>query len=304
MSRIISSITAFVTLVLAVFGIGRVEYTGKFDQRGWMASIKDETCISEISIPGTHDSCALYEPVHPSAKCQNYTIKDQLEMGVRFLDIRGVALINKIGVVHGPIYQARKLDYILDECYSFLEENPTETIIMSVKEDFSLGGSGKKFNSLVEKYISERSDRWFTENRLPLLGEVRGKIVLFNRYNRDSDLGISTAKWIDNESFKNIQQSFSLHVQDYYHIEKVEDKWEQAEALFEECLACKNRSENLYVNFMSGYTGIIPNIVEVADEMTVKFTDYMDRSGDGCYGIVLFDFASSDLCSSLIEKNF
>ncbi|MCQ2471942.1 MAG: phosphatidylinositol-specific phospholipase C [Clostridia bacterium] len=304
MNKIISSIVAFVTLVLAVFGIGRVDYTGEFQQRSWMASISDEALISEISIPGTHDSCALYEPIHPSAKCQNYTIKDQLEMGVRFLDIRGVALIKKIGMVHGPIYQARKLDYILDECYSFLKENPTETIIMSVKEDLSIGDSIGRFISLVDKYISANSDMWFTENRLPTLGEVRGKIVLFNRYDGSSGFGLSTAPFRDNCSFSSPQPAYTLNVQDFYHIEKVEDKWALAEELFENCYNCQDRENNLFINFMSGYMGTIPDIVTVADGMIKNFSDYMAKAPKGCYGIVLFDFASPELCNSLIAKNF
>lgn len=302
MSKIISSIVALFTLISAVFGISRVGNTGEFQNKRWMTDLDGTAYISELSIPGTHDSGALYEPIHPSAKCQNYTISDQLDMGVRFLDIRGVALSKTIGIVHGPVYQSQKFDDVLDTCYSFLKENPGETIIMSVKEDISISLNKKKFSSLVEKYISENSDMWYTENRIPTLDEVRGKIVLFNRYD-ESAFGLATSEWEDNCSFKNYQQSFTLNVQDYFHIKKVEDKWEQAESLFNECLNCENKSENLFVNFMSGYKGLIPNIPFVAEGMIARFKSFMRESGKGGYGIVLFDYASPELCNMLIDKN-
>lgn len=303
MRGITSSIMAFITLVLAVFGIGRVGDTGEFNNKQWMSALKDDIYISEISMPGTHDSCALYEPIAPSAKCQNYTISDQLDMGVRFLDIRGVVLHNKIGIVHGPIYQSKFFDDVLNDCYDFLEENPCETIIMSVKEDVTIGNSREKFISLVENHISEDSDKWYTENEIPLLGDVRGKIVLLNRYNGASGFGLGGTGWRDNTISSNPQQNYSMNVQDHYKIEKVEDKWSLATALFEDCYNCDSRSENLFINFMSGYTGKIPNIPFVAERMNPLFSEYMDNCDDGCYGIVLFDFVTPELCNKLIEKN-
>lgn len=303
MRGIISSIMAFTTLVLAVFGIGRVDDTGEFSNKQWMSKLSDDIFISEISIPGTHDSCALYEPIAPSAKCQNYTISDQLDMGVRFLDIRGVVLANRIGMVHGPIYQSKYFDDVLNDCYDFLEENPCETIIMSVKEDVTIGNSREKFISLVENYISKNSDRWYTENKIPLLGDVRGRIILFNRYDGASGFGLGTANWRDNTLSYSPQPNFSLNVQDHYKLEKVEDKWSLATELFEDCFNCDNRSENLFINFMSGYTGKIPNIPFVADKMNPLFSEYMNGREKGCYGIVLFDFATPELCNLLIEKN-
>ena len=40
------------------------EYHGE----NWMESIDDELMLSQISIPGTHETCAMYEPVSGVAK--------------------------------------------------------------------------------------------------------------------------------------------------------------------------------------------------------------------------------------------
>jgi hypothetical protein len=54
--------------------------------RDWMRSLPDSTPLSAISIPGTHDSAALHGGL--AAQCQSWTIKDQLEAGIRFIDVR------------------------------------------------------------------------------------------------------------------------------------------------------------------------------------------------------------------------
>lgn len=55
----------------------------------WMASINQSTPLFKISIPGTHDSCALHDDnTFNYTKCQSLSLTDQLLNGIRFLDIR------------------------------------------------------------------------------------------------------------------------------------------------------------------------------------------------------------------------
>ncbi|MBR4240627.1 MAG: hypothetical protein IKR97_00230, partial [Eubacterium sp.] len=60
----------------------------------WMSVIRDETKLTEITMPGTHDSCArkfhnedAFGVLSGISKCQNLTIREQLDAGVRFLDV-------------------------------------------------------------------------------------------------------------------------------------------------------------------------------------------------------------------------
>lgn len=304
MRSIISSIVALITLILAVFGIGGVKDTNRFQNVMWMSAISDDAYLSEISIPGTHDTCALYEPIEPCAKCQNYSLKDQLSMGVRFIDIRGALLGSTIYCVHGPIYQAQNLNEVLDICYDFLRSNPSETIIMSLKEDIEI--TDKSFTDAAKKYIEKDREMWFTENRIPALGEVRGKIVLLNRFDNSCELGIKTAGFADNTSFVIDNTEFKIHVQDYYQITAVEDEWEQAEKLLNECKNCPSsqRKTNMYINFLSGYLGKLPDQVTVAKGMNAHFVDYFTNAEKSCYGIILFDFVTQQYCDMLISTNF
>ena len=59
----------------------------------WMRDlIQGETYLSDLTIPGTHDSGAMYDPPNRhligTAKAQDMTIPQQLEEGVRSFDIR------------------------------------------------------------------------------------------------------------------------------------------------------------------------------------------------------------------------
>src|SRR5690349_13075092 len=55
---------------------------------GWMQSLPDNYLLSQLSVPGSHDAGARFEPVSGTAKCQSLTIAEQLNAGIRFLDIR------------------------------------------------------------------------------------------------------------------------------------------------------------------------------------------------------------------------
>ncbi|XDV40860.1 hypothetical protein PO909_009859, partial [Leuciscus waleckii] len=53
---------------------------------GWMETLDNETLISTLTIPGSHDAMALYGG--PLAKCQAWSLEDQLKAGIRYFDLR------------------------------------------------------------------------------------------------------------------------------------------------------------------------------------------------------------------------
>ncbi len=301
--RIISSIISIAIFLLSVLGIRTTFDTGKFDNKDWMSGISDSKYISEITIPGTHDTCALYEPVYGMIKCQKYTLKDQLEMGVRFLDIRGALIGKKMLMVHEIVPQSIFLDDILEICKDFLKENPSETIILSLKQE--AGENREEFIEYVENVIADNTEMWYIENRIPTLSQVRGKIILFNRYEKETtDFGLSTHYWVSNETFTVNNETFNLHVQDYYCVESaLEEKWSFVEKHYEQSFVNADK-DNLYINFTSAYIGDIPDIRAVSNFINPKFAEYMKNTPKGCYGISVMDFATQEMCDLLIDKNF
>src|ERR1700751_3994587 len=72
----------------------------------WMSGVVDTTPLSQMSIPGTHESCALYGGGTTQWKFR--IIGQQLELGGRFLDVRCAFaddLAADFYIYHGGIYQ-------------------------------------------------------------------------------------------------------------------------------------------------------------------------------------------------------
>ncbi|KAF2639881.1 1-phosphatidylinositol phosphodiesterase precursor [Massarina eburnea CBS 473.64] len=162
------------------------------DYSRWMDSLPSALPVSAISIPGTHNAHTHYRGL-PSVRCQVNTIKTQLENGIRFLDVRvqpaSASDTSKkdLYLVHGafPISLSGTKYFapLLQILYTFLDEHPSETILLSLKRE----GVGSATDDhlaaiLTQHYIAPDAEKWYTDPRLPYLGAVRGKIVLVRRY--------------------------------------------------------------------------------------------------------------------------
>jgi 1-phosphatidylinositol phosphodiesterase len=150
----------------------------------WMGYVADDVQLSDMSIPGTHQSCSILELAMP--RCQTTSISEQLEGGIRFLDIRVKQTADGLLVHHGPVYQLKCLFDVLADCELFLEDHPTESILMSLKgnEDRSNVNAlpfSQVFAKEVDKGGSGLWSRFYSGCSIPTLGEVRGKIVLLKR---------------------------------------------------------------------------------------------------------------------------
>lgn len=100
----------------------------------WMRDIPDNARVTTLSIPGTHDSCSIDGPLG-FGKTQNLDLADQLNAGIRFLDIRLAHYQDNLFAHHNAVHMEKSYADILDICSSFLEKYPAEAILMSVKEE-------------------------------------------------------------------------------------------------------------------------------------------------------------------------
>src|SRR5579864_9502172 len=78
-------------------------FTAAANGSNWMASLDSHLLLSQLSIPGSHDTMALYEPFPGTTKCQNLSLAEQLMAGVRFLDIRCRHTNNAFAIYHGRV---------------------------------------------------------------------------------------------------------------------------------------------------------------------------------------------------------
>ena len=112
----------------------------------WMSRLPDDALLSQLSLPGTHDSCALHNGLSFGfAKCQSWSLEDQLKAGIRFVDIRCRHVNNGFLIYHGIIDQQMTFAEVRDTCRRFLQQHPTETIVMSIKEESTPENNSRSF---------------------------------------------------------------------------------------------------------------------------------------------------------------
>ncbi|TGJ79117.1 hypothetical protein E0Z10_g9644 [Xylaria hypoxylon] len=198
----------------------------------WMGEIRDEYPLTALSIPGTHNSPTCHVAL-PSVRCQAVGVRDQLGNGVRFLDVR-VSVSqddSELTLVHSAfpiaLTGSKYFRELVDTIYSFLYANPSEAIIMSVKREGTGRGTDQKLSKLLkEKFYNEK--RWYTDPRIPKLGEVRGKIILLRRHINDESLnrewggrgwGLDGSVWPDNCEDGRVGSGIA-RVQDFYEIDQ------------------------------------------------------------------------------------
>ncbi|WP_426481518.1 phosphatidylinositol-specific phospholipase C [Chryseobacterium sp. R2ACT005] len=273
----------------------------------WMSGLQDNISISKISIPGTHDSGARVDApvVSGTAKTQDLSIAEQLNAGVRFLDIRCRHIDNSFTIHHGAIYQNLNFDDVLNACYTFLNSHPSETIIMSVKEEYDASNTTRSFEQTFDSYVQKNPSKWDLGANIPTLGAVRGKIKLLRRFSSGTTKGINASPWADNTTFDINNSGVQLKVQDYYKVTNNDDKWNGISSLLNE--AKNDTNGKLFVNFTSGYKpGIfgIPSIPTVSNTINPKLKTFFQTNTQGSYGIMPIDFVNAELSELIVKTNF
>jgi 1-phosphatidylinositol phosphodiesterase len=275
------------------------------DPREWMAWLPDETLLCDLTIPGTHDTCARHGGDWPTT--QTRPLLEQLDGGVRFLDIRCRHEDDAFRIFHGIADQ--HLEYgvgVQQVCLDFLRAHPSETLVMSVKPEGVGDGNALTFEQVFRGYI-ERFDcaaQWRLADTMPTLGEARGRIVLFRRFDTDAPetvLGLNPLPWPDNTIFET-RSAASFHVQDAFRIPTLagrEIKWGRIEALLD---AAKRGGRTAFVNFCSG-TGMGSHPRLVADEINPRVAAYLTRNPKGRFGWLLLDFETDALNRRIFETN-
>jgi 1-phosphatidylinositol phosphodiesterase len=158
------------------------------DLTRWMARLADHAPLSAITIPGTHDSGARFGGAAPVVdfvtalwvQTQNWTVTQQLNAGVRFLDVRCHAEPDgTLRIHHLFVDEQLSLTDVLRECVLFLAANPSEAVLMRVQQEASTTPE-PQFVAAFDRHVREADagDRLYRKPTIPQLRSVRGRIVL------------------------------------------------------------------------------------------------------------------------------
>jgi 1-phosphatidylinositol phosphodiesterase len=271
---------------------------------GWMANADDSLSLARLSLPGTHDSAALYEAIPKSAKTQNLDIAQQLGIGVRFLDIRLRNVSDSLVVYHGIEDEMQTFEHVLATVDAYLDQHPSEAIVMAVKEETAAMDATKTFEQVFTTYVDKH---WYTDPSLPTIGAARGKIVLVRRFDATAPLGIDASGWQDNTTFTLTSPAAVLRIEDNYLVTSNTTKWMQITTALTAARAAAPADVTLYVTFASGYmsTAGVPNLVSVSSAIDPMLETYLeDPAIVGAHlGIIAMDFVDGGHASHTIDAN-
>lgn len=301
-----------------------------FPANQWMRHVPDLRRLSDFSMPGTHDSGALRDtPALPgTAKAQVRTISEQLNLGVRVLDLRfKVRDYGKPGaylqLFHGPVDQQRRAASVLGDVVSFLRAHPSETVVVSIKNED--GKYPYTFERLLAGIIGTHASEWWTANAVPTLGQVRGtragegKLVLVRRFDHVANgalrgKGIDATAWKDNTRF----QAGVLDVDDHYDFTCASywngcngappAKWTHVSAHLD--AARTRRDGDWYWTFASATMHNWPGVKVPVLGAIPAFANYENpriasklANQRGNYGVILMDRVTTGLAQAVISTN-
>ncbi|PFE10622.1 phosphatidylinositol-specific phospholipase C [Bacillus cereus] len=213
----------------------------------WLKYLPGTTKISELSIPGTHGSIARHGKTvfdEDFVRNQRMTISTQLEAGIRYLDIRARRTGSSFAMHHAAVHQKLMFGDVLNQIQDFLRTNPSETVLMRLKEEHDPEPGSQSFEDIFKRYKNDYGNLFWTyTSSNPTLDAVRGKIVLLQDFSSSLDYGIRYS---------------SLTIQDQYDV-----KGSTPDAMYGKWTAVKrhltaadnsNRSQ-IYLNYLSGTGG-------------------------------------------------
>lgn len=305
---------AFLILVPLAESADRSPAAGSAD---WMARLDDSLPLSEINLPGTHDSATQYVQLAWFSKCQSLNVGEQLEAGYRYLDIRLGAEGKLLKLMHGftncktsAFGGALYLDGLLEQCYAFLDAHPTETVVFAVKQEHG-DESVAVFQGLLDNYIQASPEYWLLTDTIPTLGEARGKLVLMRRYEDEAGLGAAAGiplLWPNQNGYADTslntavtdEGSYRLWVQDRYEYD-TEEKW----TAFRAGLETNGAEEgDIALHFLSTKgTAAYGHPYGFARKLNARLTQEPFPAGEKL-GWIVVDYASPKLAAHIYETNF
>ncbi|MBO0481969.1 phosphatidylinositol-specific phospholipase C domain-containing protein [Enterococcus sp. MSG2901] len=267
-------------------------WVGREKNRYWMSSIREDARLSELSIPGTHDSATngIRDIVGMGyVKTQSIDITRQLNNGIRFLDARVCETNGSFAMHHDSYYLNQMFGDVLNKVTSFLTKNPSEVVYMRLKQENS-SVNDQVFNQVLNEQYLKKScwkNFFYYGGSNPTLGETRGKIVILRNF-LGNNVGIPYPDQFD--------------IQDYWEpVDPADKRWAIEQQLVK---SAKNQGTDQinYINYLSA-TNFWYQIKGFAQEMNPFALNYIRNNQIKHVGIVVADYPSNELVNTIIDLN-
>ncbi|NWL21797.1 phosphatidylinositol-specific phospholipase C [Pseudomonas umsongensis] len=226
------------------------------DRSQWMKTIRDDVQLSEMALPGTHDSATFQATWYPIFKdvveTQTLGFDKQLEYGIRVFDLRIRRTADHLALNHGWVYLDKNLGAALEAIDRFLRDNPSETVLFRVRDEYEADSDvTHTLEQVFDSYMQRFSGIYLkTQNPRLTLGEARGKFVVLSADGRLNKFGL---RYSDGGVF-NIQDEYSMSSNWALHDKYIKIKQQLHNA------AAGSR-DTFYVNYLSASHRSFPYFV-------------------------------------------
>ena len=288
-------------------------------QPTWMSLIPDTVPLTSLSVPGTHDTMTYgLLSTNEVLQCQNWNITTQLTAGMRYFDIRARLRTDddSLHIYHGDGDTGFDYQDVLLAMFAFLAENPSETIIMRLKQEGPAVGSGsatrtfeEAFNyywhnsSITAKQAAQHMHVFNSSAPLPTLGELRSKVFILQNFPSEEGPAEYGIAW---EGEQMVLEDL-WQIPDVFHLK---DKWEAIRKALTLAATEEMDNEALYLAHISASVGVLP-IEAAAGPKNGSVVGMNDQTGrwledgevTGRTGVVIFDFPGKRAIDAVLERN-
>jgi 1-phosphatidylinositol phosphodiesterase len=222
-----------------------------FGRKNWMKKICGDILLSEMALPGTHDSGSFKEKGGHAVTTQCLDFYEQLSVGIRMFDIR-IRHVNDQFILQFGMDYVREVTFneFLETAENFLLNNPSETILFRLNQEKNKStGNTRSINATLELYLKDHEKAYLkTTNHLITLSQARGKFIMFINESDFKGFGINYE--ILKEQNKNyLDSNWGLY-----------PKWDDVKSHLKSAVNPENNE--WYINYLSAKTaGFFPYFV-------------------------------------------
>ncbi|PVF99172.1 PLC-like phosphodiesterase [Serendipita vermifera] len=290
-----------------------------------MSSVPNDTQLSHLSVPGSHDSAAYNDKEEwlGFRTRQRIEIFSQLNAGIRALDLHYTCHSDTLTLVYSRIAEypdlGARLKDVIRGLNAWLEIHPSETIFVSLKPDQSCAQDGNA-KRLMKKLLDDTADFWVDNPTTgTTLGEARGKLMLLRRFPSDQARGFDLFTGLSanspyfrlrldpkRETFAEVEEFFLLR-------EHLRDADQQIDLKLQSIIAHLERAQkarmeeldDLYVTFSGAigdqsdshlYADINPKVLALGrgdiSGVNANLAEWLRHSPRRPVGIIFMDFAT------------
>ncbi len=294
------------------------------DNAAWMQRVADDAYISQLTIPGTHDSGTGHGfqgflglmGGDSYARTQDKSITEQWQSGIRCFDLRPCVDGSDLRINHGSIQTKLTLSEAFNTLCGLLDQHPTELAIVIIRHETDGDDGDASWNTKMKTMLKAEPVASHAVAFKPTLKmmEARGKLLILSRDAYDTTpVGGFITGWGHTTDFNNQKngrikgrtssQEATCYIQDFFDCTASGAKEEKRRSIrtLMSFFAEQNISTRIWcINHTSAYSlteSLFGNQVSTSDgyrdnasTQNAALLDFLaDHSGP--LGIIVMDFA-------------